>query len=96
MGQINYQIGALNDFALNVVENKNITSPIRIEGAAGTGKTASMILRATTTASWSSIRNTYALPGCPEEKERFFVFCSFLTVKVCTPSVVISPRALRF
>lgn len=30
----------------NVVENKNITSPIRIEGPAGTGKTASMILRA--------------------------------------------------
>ena len=29
-----------------VVENKNITSPIRIEGPAGTGKTASMILRA--------------------------------------------------
>ena len=30
----------------NVVENENITSPIRIEGPAGTGKTASMILRA--------------------------------------------------
>lgn len=24
MGQINYQIGALNDFALNVVENKKL------------------------------------------------------------------------
>lgn len=30
----------------SVVENKNITAPIRIEGPAGTGKTASMILRA--------------------------------------------------
>ena len=30
----------------NVVENTNIVSPIRIEGPAGTGKTASMILRA--------------------------------------------------
>lgn len=29
-----------------VVENTNLKSPIRIEGAAGTGKTASMILRA--------------------------------------------------
>lgn len=30
----------------NVVENTNLYSPIRIEGPAGTGKTASMILRA--------------------------------------------------
>ena len=30
----------------NVVENSNLYSPIRIEGPAGTGKTASMILRA--------------------------------------------------
>lgn len=30
----------------NVVTNDNVYSPIRIEGAAGTGKTASMILRA--------------------------------------------------
>lgn len=31
---------------LKVVENDNITSPLRIEGPAGTGKTSSMILRA--------------------------------------------------
>lgn len=45
---LNYetQFHRLTTTQKSVVENKNISSPIRIEGPAGTGKTASMILRA--------------------------------------------------
>ena len=44
---LNYetQLQRLTTTQKAVVENKNIASPIRIEGPAGTGKTASMILR---------------------------------------------------
>lgn len=41
-----YQFEHLTSSQKNVVTNSNVTSPIRIEGPAGTGKTASMILRA--------------------------------------------------
>lgn len=41
-----YQLAHLTSSQRNVVTNSNISSPIRIEGPAGTGKTASMILRA--------------------------------------------------
>lgn len=40
------QLGKLTSTQKSVVLNSNITSPIRIEGPAGTGKTVSMILRA--------------------------------------------------
>lgn len=40
------QLSQLTTTQKKVVENPNITSPIRIDGPAGTGKTASMILRA--------------------------------------------------
>ena len=40
------QLSKLTDTQRNVVENKNTTSPIRIDGPAGTGKTVSMLLRA--------------------------------------------------
>lgn len=45
---LNYetQLQRLTTTQKAVVENNNISSPIRIEGPAGTGKTASMILRA--------------------------------------------------
>lgn len=44
---LNYeqQLSKLTLKQRSVVENKNIVSPIRIDGPAGTGKTASMILR---------------------------------------------------
>ncbi len=41
----NTQIKKLTTTQKAVVQNENITSPIRIEGPAGTGKTASMVLR---------------------------------------------------
>ena len=41
-----YQLNHLTSSQESVVNNTNITSPIRVEGPAGTGKTASMILRA--------------------------------------------------
>lgn len=40
------QLSKLTDTQRNVVENPNTTSPIRIDGPAGTGKTVSMLLRA--------------------------------------------------
>ena len=45
---LNYamQFSKLTKTQRSVVENNNISSPIRIEGPAGTGKTASMLLRA--------------------------------------------------
>lgn len=45
---LNYeqQLSKLTLKQRSVVENKNVASPIRINGPAGTGKTASMILRA--------------------------------------------------
>lgn len=43
-----HQISKLTIAQKAVVENPNVTSPIRVDGPAGTGKTASLILRAYT------------------------------------------------
>lgn len=56
---LNYgqQLSRLTTKQKNVVENENIKSPMRIDGPAGTGKTASMILRAYRLLSDAKARN---------------------------------------
>lgn len=52
------QLSKLTNTQRKVVENKSITSPIRIDGPAGTGKTVSMLLRAYRLLSEARLTNT--------------------------------------
>lgn len=61
---LNYeqQIGRLTVAQRSVVENPNISSPIRVDGPAGTGKTASLILRAyTLLQKYKKMNNSYRI-----------------------------------